>query len=123
MAKAFKTTQRELDMDNAIYRKKWGVELGLELGDTLEQRQQKRKIAGDIFAKREEKKKQLANKRRREKRTELKKAGLLKTKTKTADEKLEENILRMISRRGLRADRTMRYAVNAIVGAYHLKKK
>ncbi len=110
-------------MDNAIYRKKWGVELGLELGDTLEQRQQKRKIAGDIFAKREEKKKQLANKRRREKRTELKKAGLLKTKTKTADEKLEENILRMISRRGLRADRTMRYAVNAIVGAYHLKKK
>jgi hypothetical protein len=120
--KAFKTTQAEVDRDNALWRK-WGVEVGFKLGDTLSERKQKRTEAGKAVKKLEEKKKQLANNRRREKRDELKKAGLVVTKKKTADEKLTENILRMLSRRGLRTDRTMRYAVNAIVGAYHLKKK
>ena len=116
-------TRKELDLQEGVLKSGFGIDTKFPSGITYKQYREmreavvKQKIAADEKRKEQQrKKKNLAAKK---KRAELKAAG--KKVSRTADQKLEDNIVRMLTNDGFVWH--IRSIVRRIMRAYKLTKK
>lgn len=118
-----KRTQAQVDAENAFWRKQ-GVEINFEKGDSIKRRREKRDAAIAKYQADKKKKDQLKRKKKnlaaRKRREELRAKGL--TVQKTAGQKLEDNLVRLLRKEMPNAS-LYRDAAREILRVYKLTKK